>query len=83
MAERSKRDNRIALPQLHAWRRHRLMGPKDLAEAAGVSRDTIFRLERPGARANEITAFKLARALQVSVKQLQEEEPQDTGRPAA
>jgi DNA-binding XRE family transcriptional regulator len=77
------RNLRTMLPYLHDWRVYRLMTTDELALATGLGKTTIFRLERDGQRANEITAFKLARALQVSVKQLQEEEPQDIGRPAA
>lgn len=66
---------RHVVPNLRAWRLHRLMAQEQLAKAAGVGVNTIFRLERPEERANELTIYKLARGLGVSVRELLEEEP--------
>ena len=74
------RDTRSEIPHLRAWRLYRLLSPGDLAKAADVGRDTIFRLERPGQRANELTVYKIARALDINAKQLLEEMPPEKGR---
>lgn len=63
------------VPHLRAWRIHRLMSHKELAQAARVSEQTIYRLEHTAERANDLTAHKLARALGVSYEQLLNEDP--------
>jgi transcriptional regulator with XRE-family HTH domain len=54
---------------------HRLLTQEQVVAASGVSVATIVRGER-GELVNALSAAKLARALGVTVKQLQEEEPQ-------
>jgi transcriptional regulator with XRE-family HTH domain len=59
---------------LRHWRLHHLLTQAELAKAAGVSAPTIIRAER-----NEpvfaLNAAKLARALGVTVEQLEGEMP--------
>jgi transcriptional regulator with XRE-family HTH domain len=64
-----------AVPSLRYWRLERLLSQRQLAEASDVSEPTIIRAEG-GKRIGALTAAKLARALGVTAKQLQEEEPQ-------
>jgi transcriptional regulator with XRE-family HTH domain len=64
-----------AVPSLRYWRLERLLSQRELAEQSGISEPTIIRAEG-GKRIGALTAAKLARALGVTVKQLQEEEPQ-------
>ncbi len=64
----------ISLPYLRGWRLERLLTQVQLAQAAGVSEPTIVRAEN-GAPVHALTAVRLARALSVTVRQLQEEEP--------
>ena len=66
----------VALPYLRAWRLHRLMTVRGLAEKAGVGFTTVARIEH-GFAASAITAIKLARALDVTVRDLKDVEPQD------
>lgn len=54
--------------------KYRLMSQAKLAQAAGVGEMTIVRLER-GNEANELTVYKLAKALETTVQQLLEEGP--------
>jgi DNA-binding XRE family transcriptional regulator len=68
-------DKRQTIPNLRAWRLYRLLKQGELAKAAGLGEQTIFRLERPGERANELTIHKIARALGVTVQQLLQEQP--------
>lgn len=63
------------IPYLKAWRLARLMNHKELAEAAKVTEQTIYRLERPNQQANILTVRKLAKALGISYEQLLTEEP--------
>ena len=74
-------ERRRPVPYLRAWRLHRLLKQVELAEKAGVGEQTVIRLEK-GARANELTMHKLAKALEVSVRQLQEEPPPEIVRAA-
>lgn len=76
-------ERRLAVPNLRIWRLHALLNARELAEKAGLGRDTIFRLEREGARANEVTVYKIANALNISVRQLLEEVPPEKRRGAA
>jgi transcriptional regulator with XRE-family HTH domain len=66
----------ITVPFLRAWRVSKLWTQAQLAEASGVSVPTVIRAEG-GSPIGAITAKKLARALSISVRQLQAEEPQD------
>ncbi len=63
------------IPHLKAWRLHRLMNHKELAEASKVTEQTIYRLERAGQPANMLTVRKIAKALGISYEQLLSEEP--------
>jgi transcriptional regulator with XRE-family HTH domain len=62
------------LPSLQRLRVEHELSQVELAKRAGVARSSVARIER-GERANAITAQKLARALGLTVKQLQTEEP--------
>jgi len=62
------------VPSLRYWRLERLLSQRQLAEASDVSEPTIIRAEG-GKRIGALTAAKLARALGVTAKQLQEVEP--------
>lgn len=62
-------------PHLRAWRMHRLLTTKQLADAAQMNEKTIYRLERPGQQANELTVHKLANALGIDFQKLLEELP--------
>lgn len=75
--------HRSPIPNLRNWRLHRLLNQEELAEKAGLGRETIFRLERPEQLANELTIYKIARALDVSVRQLLEELPPEKDRAVA
>lgn len=62
------------LPYLRAWRAHRQRQQGDVAKQAGVSKATMIRAEA-GKPVSVITAVRLARELGLSVKQLQESDP--------
>jgi transcriptional regulator with XRE-family HTH domain len=64
----------LTVPYLRHWRLHRLLTQGQLAALSGVSEPTIIRAES-GKTVGALTATKLARALSVTVKQLQDEEP--------
>jgi DNA-binding XRE family transcriptional regulator len=64
----------VTVPYLRHWRLHRLMSQSQLVKASGVSAPTIIRGEQ-GKLVYALSAAKLARALGVAVRQLQEEEP--------
>ena len=66
----------IHIPYLRHWRLHRLLSQSQLVKASSVSAPTIIRAER-GELVTALSAAKLARALGVSVKRLQDEEPQE------
>lgn len=63
----------LTLPALRRWRLERLLSQRELAEQSDVSEPTIIRAEG-GKPVGALTAAKLARALSVTAKQLQEEE---------
>jgi DNA-binding XRE family transcriptional regulator len=65
----------LYLPHLRAWRLHRLLSQTELARRSLVSRPTILRAEKGKGPIGALTAERLAQVLQVSVRQLQEEEP--------
>lgn len=66
--------HRRPIPNLRAWRIYRLLSQDQLAKAAGVGEMTIHRLER-GDNANELTVYKLAKGLGLSIQQLLTEAP--------
>ena len=66
--------SRLALPYLRAWRLARLLTQQQLATASTVGVATIIRAEQ-GGPVNAITAARLAAALEVSTRQLEQEEP--------
>lgn len=65
----------IKLPYLRAWRLHALMTQDQLAQAAGVGPATVVRAESDNP-VNALTAAKIARALGVTLKQLETTEPE-------
>jgi transcriptional regulator with XRE-family HTH domain len=67
--------SRFDLPYLRAWRLQKVLTQDQLAEAAGVGAATVPRAEA-GKPVNAITAAKLARALGVTIKQLQAVDPE-------
>lgn len=66
--------HRRHVPNLRAWRVYRLLSQDKLAKAAGVGEMTVHRLER-GDKANELTVYKLAKALEITIQQLLLEQP--------
>lgn len=64
-----------AVPYLKAWRLKRLMTQLQLAVKADVGQQTVIRIEK-GAKASELTIHKLARALDITVKELLEQDPE-------
>jgi DNA-binding XRE family transcriptional regulator len=64
----------VTLPHLRAWRVHKLWTQAQLASESHISAPTIVRAER-GAPVGALTAERLARALGVTVEQLQSEKP--------
>lgn len=70
----------VRLPHLRAWRVHKLWTQVQLAKEAHVSEPTVVRAER-SAPVGALTAERLARALGVTVRQLQETPP-DAPQPA-
>lgn len=73
-----KPQNRFTLPHLRAWRLHKLLTQDELSKAAGVGEATVPRAEA-GNPVNAITAARLARALGITLKQLENEEPEEGG----
>lgn len=67
--------SRLVLPYLRAWRLHKLLTQDELAKAADVGRATVPRAESHNP-VNAITAARLARALGITVKQLESEDPE-------
>ena len=63
------------LPRLRALRIARLLTQEQLAALAGVSAQTVLRLEREGARAELRTIARLAEALGVPPAELLRAEP--------
>jgi len=60
----------LQLPHLRAWRARRALTQNELAERAGVARNTVARTER-GEVARFPTVRKFAEALGITVEQLQ------------
>jgi transcriptional regulator with XRE-family HTH domain len=66
----------VRIPYLRHWRLHRLWSQSQLIKASGVSAPTIIRGEQ-GKPVSALNAAKLARALGVTVRQLQEVQPDE------
>lgn len=66
--------SRAAVPYLRAWRLSVPLTQVELAERSGVGEATIIRAEQ-GNPVNAITAARLAKALGVTARQLETEEP--------
>jgi transcriptional regulator with XRE-family HTH domain len=60
----------VNVGRLKALRREHVLTLRELAEEAGVSKDTIWRLENGHSEAHPSTIRKLARALGVQPKEL-------------
>jgi transcriptional regulator with XRE-family HTH domain len=60
----------VPVPRLREWRQRRALSQEELAEAAGVSRSSIIKLEG-GRDAWPQTVRKLARALKIDPADLQ------------
>ena len=67
---------RVKLPFVQARRRHLLMSQGDLSDKSGVSKSTIARVET-GKAVGMLTAIKLARALDTTVRALEAEPPKE------
>lgn len=66
----------FALPALRYWRIERGLSMRELAREAGVTLDTIWRLETLQRRAEPKTRRSLARALGVKLTNLNNEPPE-------
>lgn len=67
--------HRYPIPHLRAWRLAQIKSQEQLAKEAGIGAATIVRLEKPGEKANELTIYRLAKALKISPRKLLEEPP--------
>ena len=67
--------HRFPIPYLRAWRLAQLKSQETLAKEAGIGAATIVRLEKPGEKANELTVYRIAKALNISPKKLLDEPP--------
>ncbi len=63
-------DQMPVLRRLYEWRIRRALNQAELAEAAGVARTTIVRLEHGDPKVLPRTLRKLARALRIRPEQL-------------
>ncbi len=70
-----KPKSHMLLPHLRAWRLHATLTQEGLAEKAEVGHATVVRAEL-GREVAALTAAKLAKALGITMKQLQNEEPE-------
>lgn len=61
--------------RLRYWRERRALSQRELAEAAGVAQNTVWRTENGEAAAHPATLRKLAQALGIPVDQLTAEDP--------
>lgn len=66
-------ESRYHAPMLREIRIKKTWSQGELAKRAGVSPSTIIRLEKRGGVANELTLFKIAKALEVMVDDLTDE----------
>jgi transcriptional regulator with XRE-family HTH domain len=64
--------NSVTLPYLRQWRARALLTQKQLAEAAKLNPWTVTRAER-GAPISILSAERIARALGMTIRQLQQE----------
>jgi transcriptional regulator with XRE-family HTH domain len=71
----STTDSRVMLHFLRAWRAYLVLSIGELSDASGVSKDTIVQLEHERTRANPATVGKLAKALDITRRQLVYEQP--------
>jgi transcriptional regulator with XRE-family HTH domain len=67
--------SRVYLPHLRAWRLHALLTQDELAEASGVGKATVVRAEGSNP-VNALTAARIAKALGITLKQLETAEPE-------
>ncbi len=63
-------DMKVNVERLRTLRTEHVLTLRELAEAAGVSKDTIWRLENGHSEAHPSTIRKLAKALNVQPKEL-------------
>jgi transcriptional regulator with XRE-family HTH domain len=63
-------DMEVNVERLRTLRTEHVLTLRELAEAAGVSKDTIWRLENGHSEAHPSTIRKLAKALDVQPKEL-------------
>jgi transcriptional regulator with XRE-family HTH domain len=63
-------DMEVNVERLKTLRTEHVLTLRELAEAAGVSKDTIWRLENGHSEAHPSTIRKLAKALDVQPKEL-------------
>ena len=63
-------DMEVNVERLRTLRTEHVLTLRELAEAAGVSKDTIWRLENGHSAAHPSTIRKLAKALEVQPKEL-------------
>jgi predicted transcriptional regulator len=59
-----------ALPIIRAWREHMGITQGELAVRMGVSQAAIAKLEKPNAKPRRVTLEKIAKALGISITQL-------------
>ena len=60
------------VPMIKAWREYLGMTQSELAKKAGMSQPAIAKLERSGAKLRKATLKKLARAMSLTLEQLEE-----------
>ncbi len=68
------RPSDMRVPYLQSWRADRGLTQQGLADKAGVAASTVRRAER-GETINIVSVAKLAKALNISVMALREEDP--------
>ncbi len=59
-----------ALPIIRAWREHMGITQGELAVRMGVSQAAVAKLEKPNAKPRRVTLEKVAKALGISIAQL-------------
>jgi transcriptional regulator with XRE-family HTH domain len=72
-------DMEVNVDRLRTLRVEHVLTLRELAEAAGVSKDTIWRLENGHSEAHPSTIRKLAKALEVQPKELVRAGGEDAG----
>lgn len=58
------------MPPVKAWRKYRDMSQKEVAQAMGITQPGYALMEKPGANLRKATRSKLAKALGISIEQL-------------